>query len=315
MTELDALAYASPEWAATDTGLQSSQYGASLTFRSQGPGTITLHFATTYPALRFTKVVNGQDQATLWAEEDSLSLSLPAAGEAVTLVLDQWQTGQVAFWQQGLQIRTIEFTGAAAPVPVQSDQPYFTFVGDSIVAGEAMTGPNHDQHQPSQSFPALVARAKQRPLARIAYGGTGLTVAAPFQEPTAIQALWQVGDHLPRPLVPTDTVVVAYGLNDANYGASANTFAFGLRVYLLELVKRFHHARMFLLTPWNGAFVDIFKQEAARFDCFTVVDTTDWGIATRPNHPDGAAHQRISEHILTLLEEEAHGLSSSSRSV
>lgn len=308
MKEEALLAFASPEWSKNPdgTGLFCSQYGAYFAFSYEGEGgQVTLLFDQEYPDLRWTLSVDGTDQTNVMVDGQELNVSIPSGQHNYELVLDQWSTGQVAFWQEGLVISDFHFKGDGHLRPVlpinQDDQPYLTFVGDSIVAGEAMAGASHNQHRPSQSFPALVARYKRQPLNRIAYGGTGLTASAPFQQPKAIDALWRVGDNVPRRRVKTDEVVVAYGLNDANYGATKEDFAFGLRVYLLELVKRFHQAHFYLLTPWNGAFNEIFENEANRFDCFTVIDTSDWQIATRPHHPDVAMHQKIAEKLEQIL--------------
>ncbi|MBS9336164.1 GDSL-type esterase/lipase family protein [Fructobacillus papyrifericola] len=309
MKEKELLTIASPEWSALqeEDGIRCSQYGAYLAFASSGAGQLSLFFDDDYPDMAWTLTVDGQDEKELLADGRELTVFLEAGQHDYQLTLDQWATGQVAFWQNGLTISQVSYTGAGeltATLPSEGkagERPYLTFVGDSIVAGEAMVGVEHDRHRPTQSFPALLARQLDRPLNRIAYGGTGLTTSAPFQEPKAIDALWRVGKDLPRRRVQTDQVVVAYGLNDANYGASAEDFAFGLRVYLLELVKRFHQAHFYLLTPWNGKFQDIFKEEAARFDCFTVIDTSDWQIQTRPHHPGLADHEKIAKHLAGIL--------------
>ncbi|WP_213821586.1 lysophospholipase [Fructobacillus parabroussonetiae] len=309
MREHELLSIASPEWSAIgdEDGIRCSQYGAYFAFSSDGAGQFSLFFDADYPEMTWTLTIDGENQAPLSVNGRELTVMLLAGKHDYHLTLDQWATGQVAFWQSGLTVKKAAFTGAGeltATLPTSAEQevrPYLTFVGDSIVAGEAMTGAAHDRHRPSQSFPAIVAREKGLPLNRIAYGGTGLTAAAPFQEPKAIDALWRVGENIARRRVRTKQVVVAYGLNDGHYGASEEDFAFGLRVYLLELVKRFHQAHFYVLTPWNGQFTDIFKAEAARFDCFTVIETTDWQIPTRPHHPGLADHERIAEKLIQIL--------------
>ncbi|MBS9338485.1 lysophospholipase [Fructobacillus sp. M2-14] len=307
----------SPEWSVLDdqAGMITSQYGAYLAFESKHAGQLTLHLHDAYPDLTWTLTVDGQDKETVLANEDTVAVQLPAGAHSYVLTLNQWATGQVAFWRTGLIVKDLSWSGESELEPTlprddgkgdveDGATPYITFVGDSIVAGECMVGSAHDEHQPTQSFPALVASAMKQPLNRIAYGGTGLTTAAPFQEPKAIDALWRVGEDVPRRRVHTNKVVVAYGLNDGNYGADASDFAFGLRVYLLELVKRFHGADFYLLTPWTGAFSEIFEAEAARFDCFKVIETKDWDIQTRPHHPDPKDHQKIANELLTYLKEE-----------
>ncbi|MFC4760365.1 GDSL-type esterase/lipase family protein [Fructobacillus durionis] len=303
------LEFASPEWSANPEGqgVICSQYGAYLAFQASGVGEVRLTFADEYSGLTWTLMVDGQDEQQLTVDGTNLVIALREEKHQYQLILDQWDTNQVAFWQQGLILSNLAFEGVAdvmAILPNEEEsesRPYITFVGDSIVAGELMAGVAHDRHRPSQSFPAIVARDLKQPLNRIAYGGTGLTNSAPFQEPKAIDALWRVGQDVPRRRVHTDKVVVAYGLNDANYGATAEDFAFGLRVYLLELVKRFHQAHFYLLTPWNGQFKEIFEEEASRFDCFTIVDTSSWQIATRPTHPDVAAHAKIAKELELIL--------------
>ncbi|GAP02689.1 hypothetical protein FPFC_021370 [Fructobacillus pseudoficulneus] len=304
MRTIDLLGLSSPEWSATEEGLWTSQYGASIQFQSQTAGTLSLRFAKHYPESIWTLTVDGVDQEELIVPEQVLDLHLQADHQ-YQLTLNQWQSGQVAFWQGGLVIEDGAWSGDQNLQPIIDWQSsdYLTFVGDSIVAGEAMAGVNHDQHQPTQSFPSLVAKQLQLPLNRIAYGGTGLTNRAPFQEPRAIDALWQVGDGIARRRVHSSKVVVAYGINDANYGATDQEFAFGLRVYLLELVKRFHEAHFYLLTPWNGAFAAIVAAEVARFTSFTVVPAHEWGIQTRPYHPDGLAHQKIAAELVKILED------------
>ncbi|MBS9334546.1 GDSL-type esterase/lipase family protein [Fructobacillus sp. M1-13] len=309
MKQVDLIKLASPEWSPLleEAGIRCSQYGAYLAFSADGKGQFSLFFDDDYPVMTWTLSVDGQDKEDLEVTGRELTFFLEAGRHDYQLTLNQWATGQVAFWQTGLTIMEARYMGEGdltASLPNEKQQaanPYLTFVGDSIVAGEAMAGLNHDRHRPTQSFPALVARARNKPLNRIAYGGTGLTTSAPFQEPKAIDALWRVGEDLPRRRVQSDQVVVAYGLNDANYGASEDDFAFGLRVYLLELVKRFHQAHFYVLTPWNGKFSAIFKKEAARFDCFTIVDTTDWGIQTRPHHPGIEDHEKIAKKLISIL--------------
>ncbi|GAP00149.1 GDSL-type esterase/lipase family protein [Fructobacillus ficulneus] len=305
MNELELIKLATPEWSATEEGLRTSQYGAGFIFQAPVTGTLSFDFAHHYPDLVWTLAIDGQDQDQILVANSHLDLHLQG-GHDYQLTLDQWQTGQVAFWQTGLIITAANWDGDSDLVPAlkaDNEQSYLTFVGDSITAGEFMEGSNHDSHRPSQSFPALVAKHFGQRLNRIAYGGTGLTSRAPFQEPKAIDALWQVGPGISRRRVQTKQVVVAYGLNDGNYGATDQEFAFGLRVYLLELVKRFHGAHFYLLTPWNGAFVEIFNQEVARFDNFTVVPAHEWGVKTRPNHPGLAAHQLMAEKIAAVLED------------
>lgn len=303
------LEFASPEWSANPDGqgVICSQYGAYLAFQASGSGQVRLSFADEYPGLTWTLVIDGQDEQQLTVDGTDLVLALQEGKHDYRLVLDQWDIDQVAFWKQGLILSDLSFESvdqvmAVLPNEEESEsRPYITFVGDSIVAGELMAGFAHDCHRPSQSFPAIVAKDLKQPLNRIAYGGTGLTNSAPFQEPKAIDALWRVGQEIPRRLVHSDKVVVAYGLNDANYGATTEDFTFGLRVYLLELVKRFHQAHFYLLTPWNGQFKDIFEEEASRFDCFTIVDTNSWQIATRPYHPDVEAHAKIAKELELIL--------------
>ncbi|CAK8054080.1 GDSL-type esterase/lipase family protein [Eupransor demetentiae] len=299
MTAMEELkAIVSPEWGLTDDGYITSQYGARLHFESSGAGQVHFSFLEEHPDLSFAWYMDGKKVADLGLEGHDLTVKLPAGDHDQQLILQQWATGQVDFWRQGVVLTDFSTdTEVTAPI---LDGAYWTFVGDSITAGELMEG---RQHRPDLSFPAIVAKHFQRPLARIAYGGTGLTVRAPFQEPTAIQALWQVGPDLMRPRPQTDLVIVNYGLNDANYGASRQEFAFGLRVYLLELIKRFHQARMVLVTPLNGAFVDVFKEEVARFDCFEILDSSEWGIMPEGRHPNVSEHQAIAAKIIEYLED------------
>ncbi|WEV54022.1 GDSL-type esterase/lipase family protein [Leuconostocaceae bacterium ESL0723] len=293
MTSADTQAFLSPEWGLSEAGLVTSQYGAIVDFISPAAGPVTLEFLEPYPALTFTVLHDGVAAGQVTLTGNQLKINVAAGHNQ--LVLDQLDQGQVALWQNGVVLTAIRTDLDLKPVPV--DKPYLTFVGDSITAGELMAG---NQNLPAQSFPSLVSQQVGRPLARIAYGGTGLTRRAPFQEPTAITALWQVSPGIARPRVQTDLVIVNYGLNDFNYGASRQEFTFGLRVYLLELVKRFHDAKVLLLTPFNGEYVDIFQQESRRFDHLEVVDTSDWAVLTANRHPNVEEHQRAAEHILAL---------------
>ncbi|CAH1853403.1 GDSL-type esterase/lipase family protein [Convivina praedatoris] len=297
MEQIDLEKILSPEWGKADGDFVTSQYGAQLNFISHQADTVVVTLSQVYPGLQWLWSIDQHDFQVVLPIDNQLRLDLPAGTHRHQIVLQNLTMGQIALWQQGVRLMSVTSQHALEPVGFQ--KPYVTFVGDSITAGECMDGL---QHHPELSFPQLVAQALQRPLARIAYGGTGLTSHAPFQEPSAIEALWKIGETIARPRVQTDLVVVNYGLNDANYGANRQEFAFGLRVYLLELIKRFHQARFILLTPYNGAFVDIFKTEAQRFDCFEVVDTSDWQVYVTGRHPNLVEHQRAAHNILNLLE-------------
>lgn len=297
MKTVDMTRLLSPEWGVTDDGMMTTQFGASVAFVTTHVHVVRLAFAKNYDGLTFAVQINAADWQEMPVTDQTLQVTIPTETAEVRMVLRDRAGSSEAFWQDPVYVTTMTIDQGEV-APIENVQPYVTFVGDSITAGEAMAA---DGHHPELSYPQLVADALGQPLARIAYGGTGLTAAAPYQIPTAIEALWHVGDNVSRPLVTTNLVLVNYGTNDFNYGATQTAFAFGLRIYLLELIKRFHNAKIILMMPLNGAFREVFLAETARFDQFTLIETQSWLPAMTDVHPNCAAHQIIAEQIVKGL--------------
>lgn len=297
MKTVDMTRLLSPEWGVTDDGMMTTQFGASVAFVTTHVHVVRLSFAKNYDGLTFAVQINAADWQEMPVTDQTLQVTIPAETAEVRMVLRDRAGSSEAFWQDPVYVTAVTIDQGEV-APIENVQPYVTFVGDSITAGEAMAA---DGHHPELSYPQLVADALGQPLARIAYGGTGLTAAAPYQIPTAIEALWHVGDNVSRPLVTTNLVLVNYGTNDFNYGATPTAFAFGLRIYLLELIKRFHNAKIILMMPLNGAFREVFLAETARFDQFTLIETKSWLPAMTDVHPNCAAHQIIAEQIVKGL--------------
>lgn len=297
MKTVDMTRLLSPEWGVTDDGMMTTQFGASIAFVTTHVHVVRLSFAKNYDGLTFAVQINAADWQEMPVTDQTLQVTIPTETAEVRMMLRDRAGSSEAFWQDPVYVTAVTIDQGEV-APIENEQPYVTFVGDSITAGEAMAA---DGHHPELSYPQLVADALGQPLARIAYGGTGLTAAAPYQIPTAIEALWHVGDNVSRPLVTTNLVLVNYGTNDFNYGATPTAFAFGLRIYLLELIKRFHNAKIILMMPLNGAFREVFLAETARFDQFTLIETKSWLPAMTDVHPNCAAHQIIAEQIVKGL--------------
>lgn len=297
MKTVDITRLLSPEWGVTDDGIMTTQFGASIAFVTTHVHVVQVSFTKNYDGLTFAVQINASDWQEMLVTDQTLQVAIPTETAEVRMVLRDRTGSSEAFWQDPVYVTAMTIDQGKV-APIENVQPYVTFVGDSITAGEAMAA---DGHHPELSYPQLVADALGQPLARIAYGGTGLTAAAPYQIPTAIEALWHVGDNVSRPLVTTNLVLVNYGTNDFNYGATPTAFAFGLRIYLLELIKRFHNAKIILMMPLNGAFREVFLAETARFDQFTLIETKSWLPAMTDVHPNCAAHQIIAEQIMKGL--------------
>ena len=297
MKTVDMTRLLSPEWGVTDDGMMTTQFGALVAFVTTHVHVVRLSFAKNYDGLTFAVQINAADWQEMPVTDQTLQVTIPTETAEVRMVLRDRAGSSEAFWQDPVYVTAVTIDQGEVAL-IENVQPYVTFVGDSITAGEAMAA---DGHHPELSYPQLVADALGQPLARIAYGGTGLTAAAPYQIPTAIEALWHVGDNVSRPLVTTNLVLVNYGTNDFNYGATPTAFAFGLRIYLLELIKRFHNAKIILMMPLNGAFREVFLAETARFDQFTLIETKSWLPAMTDVHPNCAAHQIIAEQIVKGL--------------
>ncbi|MFT8570442.1 MAG: SGNH/GDSL hydrolase family protein [Leuconostoc pseudomesenteroides] len=286
----------SPEWAQQEDYYVTTQLGASLSFITDGVKKIRLVFANQNSNITLAYSSNNIDWQDIVVDSTG-QVNISVQDGRHDLVLRTWQKEQALFWASPLKLLSMSIDDGLVS-PITESQPFLTFVGDSITVGEDMAS---DGDHPELSYPVLVSKALQKPLARIAYGGSGLTPFAPFQVPTAIESLWHVARNVPRPLVSTDLVVVNYGTNDLNYGASPQDFAFGLRVYLLEIIKRFHDAKIFILLPFNGAFETVFRNEMSRFEALTFINTNKWQIATDRVHPTVADHERIAKLILEEL--------------
>lgn len=284
--------FLSPEWGKTSAGFVTTQFGAALDFEVHGARELIFNFESNYLNI----VVIWSANNGIWQETSikNNALKIAVSDGQYSILIKSIDGNQMALWLNPITVVSLEVDEGDV-LPVITDAKYVTFIGDSITAGEEMDGLNH---HPELSYPKLIAEALDRPLARIGYGGTGLTPSAPFQEPTAVEALWHVAPNIERHRVLSDLVIVNYGTNDLNYGATEQDFCFGLRVYLLELIKRFHDAKIVLLVPFNGAFKNVFEQEIQRFDRFVLVDTTPWQISQRQVHPTIAEHARVAQLLL-----------------
>ncbi|CUW13204.1 lysophospholipase [Leuconostoc gelidum subsp. gasicomitatum] len=297
MKTIDVKPFLSPEWSISDEMFVTTQFGACIEFKTTGVAKIQLNFKTSCQGVSFVVKINEEAWQTLPMIEQQLVLTIPTELSHIRIMLRAINSNSMALWQQKIILSTM-LIDSGQVTQVSYNEPYVTFVGDSITAGEEMA---LDGNHPELSYPLLVAEALGKPLNRIAYGGTGLTASAPFQEPTAISALWQVADNIERQRVLTDLVIVNYGTNDFNYGATSDAFAFGLRIYLLELIKRFHSAKIILMIPFNGAFKDIYQTEVKRFDNFIIMATDNWIVPNLKVHPLSSEHKQIAEHILRGL--------------
>ncbi|WP_273706556.1 SGNH/GDSL hydrolase family protein [Leuconostoc mesenteroides] len=292
MKIVDLESFLSPEWGKTSNGFVTTQFGAALEFMVQGAQKVTLKFAKKYESLSLVLSLNGENWHEINVENNVLKLSV-TDGHYILLVRSI-AGNQMTLWTNPITLVSGQIdSGELAPIATNVN--YITFIGDSITAGEEMI--EHEPH-PELSYPELIAEILHKPLARIGYGGSGLTPSAPFQEPTAVEALWHVAPNVERPRVSSDLVIVNYGTNDYNYSATVQDFCFGLRVYLLELIKRFHDAKIVILVPFNGAFKKVFEQEIKRFDCFVLLDTTPWKISPQQVHPNILEHERVAKLLL-----------------
>ncbi|WP_294976906.1 GDSL-type esterase/lipase family protein [uncultured Leuconostoc sp.] len=297
MKSINVKPFLSPEWCTSGESFLTTQFGACIELQTTDVSKMQLVFKTSNQVVSFAVKINEEEWQTVPVVEQQLTVAIPTKLAHIRIMLRSVNFNSMALWQQKIILSTM-LIDEGEVAPVVYDVPYVTFVGDSITAGEEMAP---DGNHPEWSYPVLVAEALGKPLNRIAYGGTGLTASAPFQEPTAISALWQVADNIERERVLTDLVIVNYGTNDFNYGATSEVFTFGLRIYLLELIKRFHSAKIILMIPFNGAFKDIYQTEAKRFDRFIIMATDNWTLPNLRVHPLSNEHKQIAEHILRGL--------------
>jgi len=297
MKTVDMRQLLSAEWGADDHAFVTTQFGASIAFKATGVKEVQFQFSGINDQTSFVIQINGEPWREILVSEQRLIFQIAANIAYVRIMLRDSPASSLTLWQNPVALTTMVIDDGQV-TPVIRKESFVTFVGDSITAGESMA---EDGNHPELSYPQLVADCLGRPLNRIAYGGTGLTPNAPFQEPTAIEALWQVAENIERPRVLTDLVIVNYGTNDFNYGATAESFAFGLRIYLLELIKRFHSAKIILMLPFNGAFQSVYQNEVKRFNNFNIMLTNDWQISKDRIHPLSSEHKQIAEHILRGL--------------
>lgn len=295
MKKINMAPLLSPEWANQGESFLTTQYGAYIKLKTQKVQLLRLEFAENYLGLSFVITVDDVRE-NITIDKNFLSIVLPNDDEhIVEIILRNVDGNNMYFWKHPVIINNMLSDDGQVMQLIEDGDSFITFVGDSITAGEAMAT---DGNHPELSFPYLVAQELKKPLNRIAYGGTGLTANAPFQTPSAIDALWHVSNNVERVRTKTNLVVVNYGTNDFNYHATDESFAFGLRIYLLELIKRFHNARIILLIPFNGAFKHIIEKETQRFSCFEVVDTTGWLVDLSHVHPNIEEHSIIAKNIL-----------------
>jgi len=297
MKTVDMRPLLSAEWGTDSHAFVTTQFGASIAFNTNGVKKIQFQLTGVVDQLSFVVQINDEPWRKVLVNEQQITFQIPVNTARVRVVLRDSQASSLIFWQNPVNLTTMCIDDGKV-TPVIHHEPFVTFVGDSITAGESMA---EDGNHPELSYPQLVSDWLGKPLNRIAYGGTGLTANAPFQEPTAIEALWQVAENVERPRVVTDLVIVNYGTNDFNYGATAESFAFGLRIYLLELIKRFHSAKIILMLPFNGAFQSVYQNEVKRFNNFNIMLTNDWQISKDRIHPLSSEHKQIAEHILRGL--------------
>ena len=296
MKSVDIKPLLSPEWGMVDQHAVTTQFGATIQFNAHYVKKVQCTFQRSYPGLSFAVKMGDTVWQDVTVDGETLSFAVPdnMTDVAITVMLRTIACDSLTLWSEqvillGMSVDQGDIT------PIEINKPFITFVGDSISAGEDMA---IDGHHPELSYPYLVATALNKPMSRIAYGGTGLTAHAPFQQPTAIEALWHVAENVARRRVITDLVIVNYGTNDFNYHATADSFAFGLRIYLFELIKRFHTARIILFVPLNGAFKTVFQEEIKRFSQFTLFDASQWLATDERVHPNILEHQQIAEYIL-----------------
>lgn len=286
--------FLSAEWGIRDDKFITTQLGAIIEFTSIGVSHVMLDFVIKDHPVTFAIRFNDESWKIASVKDQQLVFNVPSELTRVYVMLCSAGTNSEMLWQDTVVVTSM-FVDQGEVSQITYEKPYVTFVGDSISAGEDMA---IDGNHPEVSYPMLVAESLGKPLNRIAYGGTGLTTHAPFQSPTAIEALWHVAENVERRRVETDLVIINYGTNDFNYGATVSSFAFGLRIYLLELIKRFHSAKMILMIPFNGAFRTVFQNEVARFDNFIIMETNSWLISTDKVHPSSDEHQQIAKQIL-----------------
>lgn len=297
MKTVDLQPLLSAEWGTNSHIFLTTQFGASIEFNTDGVKTVQFQFTSVDDQLSFVVQINSGPWHQVDINNQQLIVQIPVNSAHVRVMLRDRSVNSLIFWQHPVLL-TAMFIDAGTVVPVIHDETFVTFIGDSITAGECMA---EDGNHPEVSYPQLVADLLGKPLNRIAYGGTGLTANAPFQEPTAVEALWQVAENIERPRVMTDLVIVNYGTNDFNYGATAESFAFGLRIYLLELIKRFHSAKIILMLPFNEVFRLVYENEIKRFNNFSIMLTADWQISKDRIHPLSSEHKKIAENILRGL--------------
>lgn len=305
MMKLDELQTAlRGDWAAFELAGEQGFYATNLgnAIQVHVQGARLVHFA-----LR-----SGSETARVVWQIDAGEWTSVALNDGVDVVLPDEQAHTVTvmlqtaahLWTLPNGFFLMDVTVDAGEVTaVVDEQVRVAFIGDSITAGARIL-PN-DENAPQLGYVAQVAAALGVTAQRFAYGGIGVTPAAPIQTPTAIDALWHVGPDLMRPRTQVGAVVVNLGTNDSNYGATEQQLRFGLRLLFLELVKRFHETPVLILTPFNGKMTAVYAQEAARFAHLKVIDTRDWHISPDRVHPNAAEHARaaklLAPHLAAIL--------------
>ncbi|MFT8527236.1 MAG: lysophospholipase [Oenococcus sp.] len=182
------------------------------------------------------------------------------------------------------------------------------FVGDSIINGQKILADKTTAaHRPDLSWDFLVSEALNLNNVRIAYGGCGITQHAKIYPPTAMDFLWLLSETLPRPIDQRDDiagVVVNLGTNDGD--ADQQEFTFALKMFLRELKKRFHDAKIIIVEPFNGNFKQVFESVVTSYDPnYTLIKNTSWQFPTSDGgvHLNQLGHQQAADILLPKIKE------------
>lgn len=296
------------DWATLNEDAQQTFFttniGNRIQFTVTGAKTVVVELTSPSRA-RVMLQLNDTPWQTHQLQPHGLTIDLPdEATYTVQIVLQYLPVAEL--WEEGHGVNLTRIhadAGVMQPLPAPAQR--VAFIGDSITLGARMTGEDTQatgvHHAPQFGFPARLAEHFDIEPIYMAYGGIGVTPSAPIQMPNAIDSLWQMNAVVPRPRRDVAAVVVNLGTNDINHGGDEQSLRFGLRLFFLELVKRFHDTPVLVMTPFNGQFEAVFVEEAQRFDHLTVIKTGDWQISPDHVHPDVAEHAQAAQKLVPYL--------------
>lgn len=299
------------DWIIFQEQMLTSNVGAEIRFAIEGAD----DFLIDWPNCNASKddqqtiaiKIDNQEFQNIFLENKIIKYQLPDSSLHQIRIVVSSNVADADYWfsDQDFRLNRI-FIEKGELIVTENNSENLYFIGDSITSGsKILTSNSYSKNNHAESsYPIQFADYFDLNNIRISYNGTGITSKATIYPPSAFDFIWKLKNDLRRPSVQqAKAVIINLGTNDSK--ATPEEFSWSLNAFLIEIVKRFHQAPIYLMIPLNQQFAGVFRKIAISFSNVNLIETADIKVTFADRlHPDQNGHDMIAKYLIEYFSRE-----------